>query len=166
MTEDNEKQGILLIEKNAVINKFPGKGGWMYISVPEVEKNKHAWFGLVKVNGLIDDYELQGVNLMPDSKGCLFLPVNVGIRKAIGKSEGDSVYIKLISTGLPPVEKNDFMTCLSEDAVALKNFESLTELDKKKITDWIYTPKNDNLKIERMALIIDKLISNPENIKI
>ena len=71
MVEEIEPQGILLVEKNAIIEKFPGKGGWMYVSGPEVEKDKHAWFGLVKVNGHIDSYELVGVNLMPDAKGIM-----------------------------------------------------------------------------------------------
>ena len=165
MAEETEPQGILLVEKNAMIEKFPGKGGWMYVSVPEVEKDKHAWFGLVKVNGHIDSYELAGVNLMPDAKGIMFLAVNAGIRKAIGKNVGDTVHVKLFSAGLPPVEENDFITCLREDEVAFRNFLGLTESEKKRITDWIYAPKSDNLKVERMALMIEKLITNPANIK-
>jgi hypothetical protein len=165
MTEETETQGLLLVEKNAVIEKFPQKGGWMYVSVPEVDKDKHAWFGLVKVNGFIDDHELVGVNLMPDTKGVMFLAVNSGIRKAIAKDVGDTVYIKLFSAGLPPVEEDDFLTCLREDEVAFKNFDKLSESEKKRITDWVYSPKSDNLKVERMALMIEKLITNPANIK-
>ena len=165
MAEETEPQGILLVEKNAIIEKFPGKGGWMYVSVPEVEKDKHAWFGLVKVKGHIDSYELKGVNLMPDAKGIMFLAVNAGIRKAIGKNVGDTVHVKLFSAGLPPVEENDFITCLREDDVAFRNFSGLTESEKKRITDWIYAPKSHNLKVERMALMIEKLITNPANIK-
>ncbi|MBN2766028.1 MAG: DUF1905 domain-containing protein [Paludibacteraceae bacterium] len=166
MTEEVEQQGILLIEKSAVIEQFPGKGGWMYVPVPEVEKDKHAWFGLVKVNGFVDDYELMGVNLMPDSKGIMFLPVNAGIRKAIEKTVGDTVQLKLFLAGLPPVEDDDFLTCLREDRVAFDNFSNLSDNEKKRITDWIYAPKSDNLKVERMALMIEKLITNPTNIKL
>ena len=100
---------------------------------------------------------------MPDTKGVMFLAVNSGIRKAIAKDVGDTVYIKLFSAGLPPVEGDDFLTCLREEA--FKNFDNLSDSEKKRITDWVYSPKSDNLKVERMALMIEKLITNPANIK-
>lgn len=85
----------LLVNKKYLLEKYPGKGGWVYACIPEVLQDKHAYFGWVKVKGRIDDYEFKSFHLMPMGNGKLFLPVKAEIRKKIGKKEGDWVTIVL-----------------------------------------------------------------------
>ena len=153
------ESSIALVDKDYLLQKYPGKGGWTFAAIPEITQDKHAWFGWVKVHGTIDSYEIKNYHLMPMGNGTLFLPVKAEIRKKIGKNEGDWVHVTLYSQDLPTVVADDFMLCLQDDAVALKNFQQLSENEQKKMTDWIYGVKNDNLKVERIALTIDKLSS-------
>lgn len=148
----------LLVEKDAVLQKFPGKGGWVHVLLPEVPKSSQSWFGLVKVNGRIDNYEFSDVNLMPDRNNIMFLAVNANIRKQIGKSEGELVHVVLYAAGLPGVGADDFSICLKEEPIALKRFEALSTAEQRQLIDWIYAPKNDELKVARMAQAIDNLL--------
>ena len=147
----------LLVDKDYLLQKYPGKGGWTFAAIPEITQDKHAWFGWVKVRGTIDTYEISNYHLMPMGNGTLFLPVKAEIRKKIGKNEGDWVHVTLYSQNLPTVVADDFMVCLQDDPVALKNFQQMSENEQKKMMDWIYAVKNDDLKVERIALIINKL---------
>jgi len=147
----------LLVDKDYLLQKYPGKGGWTFAAIPEITQDKHAWFGWVKVRGAIDTYEINNYHLMPMGNGTLFLPVKAEIRKKIGKNEGDWVHVTLYSQDLPTVVADDFMICLQDEPVALKNFQQLSENEQKKMMDWVYAVKNDDLKVERIALTINKL---------
>ncbi len=146
-----------LVDQEYLLQKYPGKGGWTFAIIPEIQQDKHAWFGWVKVRGSIDGYEISNYHLMPMGNSTLFLPVKAEIRKKIGKNEGDWVHVILYSQELPNVVPEDFLTCLKEDSVALQNFQKLSETEQKELIDWIYSVKNDEMKVERIAKVLDKL---------
>ena len=147
-----------LTDKDYLLQKYPGKGGWTFAAIPEIDQDKHAWFGWVKVRGTIDDYEISNYHLMPMGNGTLFLPVKAEIRKKIGKNEGDWVHITLYSQELPKINTEDFYLCLQDDPVAHVNFNKLTEKEQIELIEWIYAPKNEQLKVERIAKALDKLV--------
>ena len=148
-----------IIDKVYQLHKMSGKGGWTYALIPDIAQDKHAWFGWVKVRGTIDGYEISNYHLMPFGNGQLFLPVKAQIRKAIGKEEGDSVHVVLFSMDLPPVQAEDFITCLKEEPLAYEKFNSLPTSEQKKFTDWIYSVRNDQTRVERIAQVIDQLFT-------
>ena len=154
---NNELPQKPLVDQGYVLQKYPGKGGWTYAAIPEIQQDKHAWFGWVKVRGSIDGYEIANYHLMPMGNGTLFLPVKAEIRKKIGKQEGDSVHVVLYSEELPTVAADDFKLCLQDDPVACQNFSKLSAEEQKNITDWIYAARRDDLKVERIAQALDKL---------
>ena len=41
----------LLINQKYQLEKFPGKGGWTYVILPEIPQNIKRKFGMVKVKG-------------------------------------------------------------------------------------------------------------------
>lgn len=153
----NNSSETLLVNKSYLLQKFQGKGGWTYAAIPEIPKDKSAWFGLVKVSGSIDGYEITNYHLMPMGNGTMFIPVKAEIRKRIGKQEGDWVHIILYSQELPRVVHEDFLICLQDDPVAYQNFQKLNNVEQKDIIDWIYSVKNDDTKVERIAKTLDKL---------
>ncbi|MDP4239484.1 MAG: YdeI/OmpD-associated family protein [Bacteroidota bacterium] len=156
MEPDNPSE-TPLVNQQYILEKFSGKGGWTFVVIPEILKDKHAYFGWVKVKGTIDGYEIKNYHLMSMGGGVMFLPVKAGIRKAIGKSEGEWVHVILYADQLPPVNRDDFMTCLQEEPLAYRNFLNKPEAEQKAFIDWIYAARNDETKVERIAEILNKL---------
>lgn len=146
-----------LVDNDYLLQKFKGKGGWIHVAFPEIKQDKRSYFGLVKVRGRIDNYEISNANLMPVGDGTMFLAVNSEIRKQIGKNEGDMVHVTLYSLELPPVDTEDFFICLQDEPAALERFNRLPENEQQKLLEWIYSVKNDQLKVERIAQTIDRL---------
>lgn len=146
-----------LVNQSYLLQKYPGKGGWIFAIIPEIKQDKHAWFGWVKVRGSIDGYEISNYHLMPMGDGTLFLPVKAEIRKKIGKNEGDWVHVILYSEELPAVATDDFYLCLKEDPVAYQSFQNLSIDEQKAMIDWIYSIKSNDLKVERIAQALNKL---------
>jgi hypothetical protein len=152
------ENSIPIVDGDFLLQKMPGKGGWTFVLLPDLQQNKRSWFGMTKVCGNIDTFEISNYNLMPFGNGNLFLPVKSEIRKNIGKSEGDWVHLVLYSQDLPPVETEDFFTCLAEEPLAYDRFNKLSKPEQKKLIDWIYSVRNDSLRVERIAQTIDKLL--------
>jgi len=148
---------IPLVDKDYLLQKYPGKGGWTFAAIPEILQDKHAWFGWVKVRGSIDGFEINNYHLMPMGNGTLFLPVKAEIRKKIGKNEGDWVHVTLYSQDLPQIVPDDFMICLKDEPLAWQRFQQLPEDEQKTMINWIYSAKRDDIKVERMAQALDKL---------
>ena len=147
-----------MVNKEDLLEKYPGKGGWTYARIPEVLQNKNSPFGWVKVKGRIDDYEIKNYKLMPMGNGQLFLPVKSDIRKKIGKKEGDWVKVILYPDNAPTEIPEEFLDCLKEDPIAYKTFLTYTDGQQKEFIDWVYSAKTDDTKVERIVLALNKLL--------
>ncbi len=147
-----------LVNKKYQLEKFPGKGGWTYVVIEEIPKDKRARFGWVKVKGFIDDFEIQQYKLMPMGNHKLFLPVRAEIRKKIKKQEGDWVNVVFYADHSALEIPEELLACLEEDPIAHKTFLSYTEGQQKEFIDWIASAKTDKTKVERMAATLDKLV--------
>lgn len=147
-----------LINKKFILEKMQGKGGWTFVRIPGISKDKRGRFGTVKVKGTIDAYEINKYHLMPMKSGELFLPIKAEIRKQIKKKEGDTVHIILYADDEPLEAPEEMLTCLKEEPKALKFFISLTESEKKYYIQWIYSAKKEETKINRLAKTIDRLL--------
>jgi Bacteriocin-protection, YdeI or OmpD-Associated/Domain of unknown function (DUF1905) len=146
-----------IINKEHLLQKFPGKGGWTYTVIEGIPQNKKVKFGWVQVSGSIDGFELKQYKLMPMSNGQLFLPVRAEIRKKIKKQAGDIVHVLLYIDNSPTEAPQEFLVCLQEDSKANRFFKQLSDSEKKIYIDWIYDAKKEETKIERMAQTINRL---------
>lgn len=146
-----------LVNKKYLLEKFPGKGGWTYIQIKEIQPTKRKYFGGMKIRGFIDNYELKDHNLFPMGKGVLMMAVKAEIRKKIGKKEGDWVTLKLYNDEPIDNTNNELLICLKEEPVAEKTFKNASTKEQEEILSWIADAKNDDMKVSRIAKIIDML---------
>ncbi|MDL2282530.1 YdeI/OmpD-associated family protein [Parabacteroides sp. OttesenSCG-928-G06] len=146
-----------LVDKQYLLEKFPGKGGWTYAEIPEVQIGNRA-FGMLKVKGRIDDFEITNSQLMPMGNGNLMIPVKTEIRKAINKQAGDWVHIVLYANDEPLVTLEDFLLCLNDEPEALQFYQSLNENEQQDYIKWIFSAKAEQTKVERIAKTLDRLV--------
>ena len=147
-----------LVNKKYKLYKYPGKGGWIYAVIEEIAPGKKTKFGWVQVSGTIDGFELKRYKLMPMGNGKLFLPVRAEIRKAIGKTEGDTIHVILYADNTPIEIPQEFVTCLDDEPAAKKFFFTLTESEQSFYIKWIYGAKQEATKTKRMAQSIERLL--------
>ena len=145
------------IENEFRLEKYPGKGGWTYVVLPNITHEKSNAFGWITVNGAIDDYELKETKLWPMKNGNLFLPVKAAIRKAIGKEEGDLVKITLFAELPEAVDAAEIIECIKEAPEAYAYFGKLTGNEQKEYIEWILSAKADQTKVDRIVTTIDRL---------
>ena len=146
-----------LVDKEFLLEKYPGKGGWTYARIPEILPDKHAHFGWVKVKGSIDGFEIKKYHLMPMGNGQLFLPMRAEIRKRIKKEAGDYVHVILFPDNEPLDIPEEIKLCLQDDPRAYKFFNSLGEGEQQAYIKWIYSAKTDDTKVNRIANMLDRL---------
>jgi hypothetical protein len=147
-----------LVNKKYVLEKFPAKGGWTFVRIPDIMRNKKAPFGWKKVKGTIDGYEIKKYHLMSMGEGKLFLPVKGEIRKKIKKQEGDTVHIILYPDTDPFEVPEEMMLCLQDEPEALAFFNSISESERTFYIQYIYSAKREETKIDRLAKTINKLL--------
>ncbi|KGO94975.1 DUF1905 domain-containing protein [Flavobacterium subsaxonicum] len=146
-----------LTDKQYQLERFPGKGGWTYISLPEIPKDKEAPFGLVKVHGTINGYDISGCTLMPYVNGNLLMAVKAEIRKAIGKEEGDYVHVTLYHDTSVFEIPDVFKLRLQQEPGAYEAFLRHKKWEQKMCVQWIYSAKRPETTNERIIKTLFRL---------
>lgn len=151
-----------LVDRDSLLEKFPGKGGWTYTLIPEVWQDKSTPFGWVKVRGAIDTYQLEQYKLMPMGDGKhLFLPVKAAIRKQIKKEAGDIVHVLLYEDSSTLVIPDEIISCLKDDSTeSHTKFMAYSEGEQKAFVDWINSAKTEETKAKRIIEMLDKIKIN------
>jgi hypothetical protein len=146
-----------LVDKQYLIEKFEGKGGWTYVQIPEIFEGKKPPFGSVRVRGFVDSVEIKQYTLMPMGNGKLFFPLKTTLRKTLRKGEGDFVHIQFFKDDSTVETPDELMVCLLDSPQALLFYEKLSDSNKKYYIDWIYESKRLETKVNRIAKTIERL---------
>ncbi|WP_299568334.1 YdeI/OmpD-associated family protein [uncultured Pedobacter sp.] len=156
MQEVSDVKQAPLVDGLYLLKRFPGKGGWTFIEIPEVDPDKHSRFGWVKVRGTIDSYEIDHYPLQPMGNGKLFLPVKSAVRKKIKKQEGDTVRL-ILYRALSGISIPESLTaCLKDVPGAYEKFIQLPDGKKKTYVDWIFSSSKEETQIGRIVKLLNK----------
>lgn len=147
-----------LVSKKYKLRKFPGKGGWTYAAIPEIPASSQNPFGWVRVKGFIDDYYFSNYHLMPMGNGQLFLPVKASVRKAIGKQSGDSITVVIFPDDDPVEIPGELLDCLRDEPGAHRFFYKLSDGEKKRYIDWIFSARKEDTRVARIATAINRML--------
>lgn len=143
-----------LIAQSFKLQRYPGKGGWTYVAIPDLPKGKKTPFRWRRVKGTIDNYEFKNYHLMPIKNGGLFFPVKSEIRKKIGKFAGDTVKIILFEDLAPLEIPDDVIQCLKDEPKAYEKFLQLSEAYQKEFVNWISSAKKEETRASRILGMI------------
>lgn len=147
-----------LVNRECLLRKFPGKGGWTYAEVPEIAPDPANPFGWVQVRGSIDGFALSRYKLMPMGHGHLFLPVRAEIRKAIGKQAGDYVFVTLYPDASQAPVPEEIAACFkNEPPLVAETFASFSPGERKAYLDWIGQARTEQTRADRIARMMARL---------
>ena len=143
------------------LEKKDGKGAWTFLTIPPIDNLPRKRNGTVCIRGFIDDYELVNYHMWAMKKGN-FVAVKTEIRKAIKKEAGDTVRVVLYLDEPQTIIPDDLLTCLKEEPALFKKFAAFADTRKKEITDWVFSAKTEDMKIERIGKVMEQLENGSE----
>ena len=110
-----------------------------------------------RVKGEIDKTVFEKVALVPMGGGDFIFALNAGIRKQLGKRQGEVVTIKMEADESEIKPPPEFVECLQDEPIALKHFYSLPKSHQNYFTKWIESAKTENTKTKRIAQAVSAL---------
>lgn len=146
-----------MISFSAILLKFIHQGektGWTYLEVPKslTDQLKPGNKKSFRVKGMLDDYNFNGMALIPMGEGAFIMPLNAGIRKAIKKEKGDIVAVQLTEDHdyvvLIPL---DLLACLNEEPDAYGFFQKLSKSNREYFIKWIDAAKTIATRDKRVV---------------
>jgi len=151
-----------MVSFSTIIHRFDKKGektGWTYIEIPadiakKLKPNNKMSF---RVKGLLDDFSIKQIALIPMGEGVFILPLNATTRKGIRKKEGATLLVKLEEDKTPLLLDSDFTTCLEDDEHATDFFKTLTKSHQQYFSKWIASAKTEETKVKRIAMAVNAL---------
>jgi hypothetical protein len=151
-----------MVEFTAIIKQFEEQGektGWTYVAIPAdiaqqlMPGNKKTF----RVKGLLDDYKIEGIALLPMGGGDFIMALNASMRKGIKKGKGALLNLRLQVDKKPVTPPADFIECLKDEPQAYEYFYSLTKGNQNYFTKWIENAKTEHTKTKRIAQSINAL---------
>lgn len=152
-----------MIKFTATILKFAEQGektGWTYIVIPsELAKELHPHNRKsFRVKGKLDNFSFRQVALLPRRDGDYMMPLNVAIRKAIGKRKGAEITVQMVADNAAFEFSKDMMACLEDEPKAMEGFKKLSGSEQKYFSKWIESAKTESTKAKRIAQMLDAML--------
>ena len=156
-----------------ILQKFGEKGektGWTYIEVSgliahEIKPNTKLGF---RVKGLIDNFSVKLLALLPMGEGDFIIPINAQIRKGIRKEEGALVILNLEEDTDELPQSQELMICLEDEPKALEMFFKLPKSHQTYYSKWIDSAKTIETKTKRISMAVQGMLRGmtyPEMLK-
>ena len=151
-----------MITYQTTLQKFGEKGektGWTYVEIPahiahEIKPNTKLGF---RVKGLIDNFSIKLLALLPMGEGDFIIPMNAQIRKGIRKEEGAMVTLNLEEDRDELPQSEELMICLEDEPKALEMFLKLPKGHQNYYAKWIESAKSIETKTKRITMTVNGL---------
>jgi Bacteriocin-protection, YdeI or OmpD-Associated/Domain of unknown function (DUF1905) len=147
-----------LIDKILKIEKFPGKGGWTYVLIENIDMSNRTQFGWLQVRGILDETPVEQIKLAPLRKGQLMLVLNAKLRKILKKEEGNNLKVLLYNDNSTFLIPEEILICLEDYPKAQTFFNSMNVSNQQFYIKWINEAINIDTKVERINKMIDRLL--------
>ncbi len=146
----------------AIIHRFGEMGektGWTYFIIPaeEAAKMHSADKKGFRVKGLLNDYTLTQVALMPMGGGDLIMPLNAAMRKGLKQPLGATIRVRISKDDSVLNIDPELQACLEDEPEAARFFSSLAQSHQKYFSKWITEAKTDATRTRRLAAVIEGL---------
>jgi hypothetical protein len=156
-----------MIQFTTTILKFKSKGektGWTYIEVSAdvAQQLKPGNKKSFRVKGRLDNFPFKGIALLPMGDESFIMPLNLAIRKGIGKRHGAMLDVMLEEDKAPIIINADLIECLSEEPDALLQFQKLPKSHQNYFSRWIESAKTDETKAKRIALAVNAMLKKKD----
>ncbi|MEO8712675.1 MAG: YdeI/OmpD-associated family protein [Parafilimonas sp.] len=151
-----------MIKFSATVLRFGEQGektGWTYIKVPAdiAQQLKPGNKKSFRVKGMLDNFKINSVALMPMGDENFIMPFNAAMRKGTGKRKGAIITATLEADDAPLKLNEDFIACLHDEPAALKYFNSLAGSHRNYFSKWISSAKTEQTKTKRIAMAVSAL---------
>lgn len=150
-----------MVDFNAIILQFGEQGdktGWTYIEIPadiaqQMHPNNKRSF---RVKGLLDNYAVAGMALMPTGNGNFMMALREEIRRGICKSSGAMLRVRLEFDKDFKIEMPaDLQECFEFEPDAYAFFSSLAKSHQGYFIKWITDAKTEQTRANRIANTIN-----------
>jgi hypothetical protein len=154
----------MTIEFNTSILQFNEQGektGWSYIEIPAdlAQQLKPGNKKSFRVKGMLDNFAVNGMALMPMGGGNFIMALKADIRKGIRKSAGAMLQVKLevdadYKVEVPP----DLQDCFDFDPEALAQFNTLPRSHRDYFIKWIEGAKTTETRATRIINTVNAML--------
>ena len=136
------------------------KTGWTYIDIPSkiAEQIKPGNRIGYRVKGKLDNWNFEGIALLPMGNGNFILTLNATVRKQIRKQKGAMLNVQLEEDTKPFQYNKDFMESLDYEPRAKEFFNSLSGSHRHYFSKWIDSAKTEQTKVKRIAMAVNALM--------
>lgn len=151
-----------MVQFTVTIHKFEKQGeksGWTYIEIPAdiAQQLKPGNKKSFRVKGMLDNYKIAGVSLLPMGGGSFIMAINGIMRKRTGKKQGAILNVELEEDKKLYQLNKEFMECLADEPQALANFKAMPKSFQNYYSKWIESAKTEPTKTKRIAAAVSSL---------
>jgi hypothetical protein len=148
-----------MITFSTIIKKFDKQGektGWTYIEITsrQAQKINPGVKVSYRVKGKLDKFSFEKIAILPMGEGGFIMPLNVKMRKAIGKRMGDKLDVQLELDKRQIEPSADFLKCLKQDPDAHTFFKTLSGSHQRYFYKWIDDAKTSGTKTKRIVMAL------------
>lgn len=152
-----------MIKFTAILKKYADQGektGWTYIEIPAniAGKLKPGNKKSFRVKGLLDEFPIEQVALMPMGDGDFIMPFNATMRKGTGKRQGAAVKVQLEADDAGFELNDEFVACMEDEPQAMAFFKSLAPGHQRYFSNWIDSAKTEGTRAKRIAQTINAML--------